>query len=267
MRRLVPVSVAGLLMVSVTAWAQEGAEPAERELVLILDASGSMDRLDANGVRLIDGAKQALLDLIDALPDDLQVGLWVYGHRYPNTDRLKGCTDTELIVPIGPLDRRAMNSAIQGIEVQGFTPIGLPLEKAARDFRSDGGAKAIVLVSDGEDTCAPPDPCEIARGLFETGVFMRIETVGLFLDEAAARSQLQCIADATGGNYHDAGTIDLLALELGDIIDDAMSGPEGFLFGGLTATPIHTCCPEGLLSTGVAGLMAIGGRFLLKRRR
>lgn len=44
--------------------------------------------------------------------------------------------------------------------------------------RPNAATKAIVLVSDGEDTCAPPDPCDIARTLFEQGIFVRIERAG-----------------------------------------------------------------------------------------
>jgi len=246
MRRFLPILVLALITISTGALAQETDDPPERALLLILDASGSMDRVDADGVRLIDGAKQALLDLLDSLPDDVLVGLRVYGHRHPNDDRAIGCTDTELVVPIGPLDRVAMGDAIESFDAKGFTPIGLSLSEAAGDFPPDAGTKAIVLVSDGEDTCAPPDPCDVARGLFAEGVFVRIETVGLVLDDAAARDQLQCIADATGGMYHDIGTIDILVNQLGGIAEAAIEGPQGLLLGGLTraqATELHTCCP------------------------
>ena len=121
----------------------------ERELLLILDASGSMARTDANGVRLIDGAKQALLALVDTLPDDVQVGLRVYGHRYPSTDQTNGCTDTELIVPIGELDRARLADEIGRFDALGYTPIGLSLNEAVDDFSPENETRAIVLVSDG----------------------------------------------------------------------------------------------------------------------
>lgn len=263
MRRIVPILA---LMLAVGASAPASARvddpPSDRALLLILDASGSMDRLDENGVRLIDGAKQALLDLMDGLPDDVLVGLRVYGHRYPNTDPVNGCTDTELVVPVGPLDRNVIADAIGNFDAMGFTPIGLSLQEAAQDFPPDVSTKAVVLVSDGEDTCAPPDPCEIAGELFSSGVFVRIETVGLVLGDDAARSQLQCIAEATGGAYHDVGTIDLLGQELGAIADAAIEGPIGFLLGGFTkaqATPLPTFWSDVEPSPEEDGMFLLGG--------
>ncbi|HJD79630.1 MAG TPA: hypothetical protein K8V93_11580, partial [Corynebacterium pollutisoli] len=76
---------------------------------------------------------------------------------------------------------------------------------------SQGGT--IVLVSDGIDTCAPPPVCEVAADLADRGVDIVINTVGFNVD-AAARAELQCIADAAGGTYADATDADTLADEL-----------------------------------------------------
>ncbi|MBT8192003.1 MAG: hypothetical protein KJP22_01255, partial [Acidimicrobiia bacterium] len=71
--RLVWTLVALLLLaLPVVASAQE--EPPEGAMLIILDASGSMNNVDEDGVPLIDKAKEAVLELIDALPDGMQVG-------------------------------------------------------------------------------------------------------------------------------------------------------------------------------------------------
>jgi hypothetical protein len=271
MRRFVLALIAILVVGSAPASAQIEDPPPERALLLILDASGSMDRSDADGVRLIDGAKQALLDLLDTIPDDVLVGLRVYGHQHPNDDPVRGCTDTELVVPIGPLDRAAMGSAIESFDAKGYTPIGLSLQEAADDFPPAVATKAIVLVSDGLDTCAPPDPCDVAQGLFAEGIFVRIETVGLVLDDTAARDQLQCIADSTGGTYHDIGTIDLLVQELSGIADAAVEGPIGLLLGGLTraqAAELHTCCGDAVPPADAEGtFLAESGEYRIPIRQ
>jgi len=224
MRSVWVVVVAGLLCLMSGVVASSAQEPEDGAVLLILDASGSMNGTDDNGVALIDGAKGALARLIGGLPEGSQVGLMVYGHRVPNDDRANGCRDTELVVPVGPLDRQGLLDAVDGVEAKGFTPIGRSLEEAAAALPDGRGT--VILVSDGEDTCAPPDPCEVAGTLLEQGVDVRVHTVGFFLaDDDPARSQLQCIADATDGTYHEVDAVEALAAELGALIHDAL--PEG----------------------------------------
>lgn len=196
---------------------REEAAEAQAPLVLVMDASGSMENADADGRTLLDGAKSALGDVVDALPDGTPTGLLVYGHRIPNTDRENGCRDTELIHPVEPLDREALRAAIDGFQAKGFTPIGRALEEAAAALPPEG-ERSIVLVSDGEDTCTPPDPCEVAEQLRADGVDLIINTVGLALgDDEAARDQLQCVAEAGGGEYRDAADAAELAETLADV--------------------------------------------------
>ncbi|MCB2224649.1 MAG: VWA domain-containing protein [Actinobacteria bacterium] len=201
----------------------EGGEYPAESVMLIMDASGSMNRTDPDGVPLIDGAKQALRVLVSALPDDAAVGLRVYGHRVDNSDKANGCLDTELVVPVGPLDRDAMTAAIDGYEARGWTPIGLSLREAAADL-PPAGRRTIVLVSDGIDTCAPPDPCEVAAELAAEGLALRIHTVGLFLDDPAAEEQLQCIAGAAGGEFRRADSIVDLVRDLTGIVASSLEG-------------------------------------------
>jgi len=188
-------------------------------MLIILDASGSMNRPDQDGTPYIDKAKDAILELVDSLPDDMLVGLRVYGHREPNTDRARGCQDTELIAPVAPLDRVAIRTAIEGIEASGYTPIGLSLQEAAADL-PEAGTRSIVLISDGEDTCAPPDPCQIAEELYGEQFDVRIESVGFLIDTgSAAEQQLRCIAEATGGTYTTVDRADALVAQLGEVTE------------------------------------------------
>ncbi len=185
------------------AAAQEDDE-ADPALLLIMDSSGSMNASDGGGGSKIQAAKEALTGVVNALPADSLVGLRVYGHRIPNTDEKRGCRDTELISPVGPLDRSGMRRQIRSFNAKGFTPIGLSLQKGARDLPAEG-ERTIVLVSDGIDTCAPPPPCEVAKRLSKQGVELRIDTVGFQVDPQARR-ELQCIARVAKGSYVDAGS-------------------------------------------------------------
>ena len=184
-----------------SAQTDDEAPPA---LLLILDSSGSMNASDGAGSTKIQGAKAALNGVVDALPEDSLVGLRVYGHRIPNTDKRRGCKDTELIAPVGPLDRGGMKQRIASFDAKGFTPIGLSLKKGAADLPATGD-RTIVLVSDGIDTCAPPPPCKVAKRLTKQGVDLRIDTVGFQVDPRA-RKELQCIARVAEGSYVDANS-------------------------------------------------------------
>jgi len=179
-----------------------------------------MNADDGHGRPKIEAAKGALRSVVDGLPAGAPVGLRVYGHRFPNTDKANGCRDTELVSPVRPVDPPALKAAIDSYRATGFTPIGYSLQEGAKDLPPEGD-RTIILVSDGEDTCAPPDPCQVARDLSAQGLHLKVETVGFQVDPAA-RAQLECIAQATGGSYRDAGDAAALADQLKQISTRAL---------------------------------------------
>lgn len=200
-RRIAAILAAGLLGVSVgaPAAAQEEETDEGPALLVILDASGSMQAQLGRSTRIA-AAKDALRQLIAALPDQSRVGLRLYGHRVPNTDKQRGCRDTQLVVPVKNLDRTALRKAIGGVRPRGFTPIGAALRAGVNDLPAEG-SRNIILISDGIDTCAPPRPAAFARRAKQQDV--RIDVVG-FRVGGDARRQLRDIASAGGGRYVDA---------------------------------------------------------------
>jgi hypothetical protein len=197
--------------------ADEGASPA---MVLVLDASGSMNESDGRGSTKIVAAKSAMKTIIGQLPKDLRVGLRVYGHRVPSRpDHAKACQDTELVAPVTTLDGPGLSAAVDRFAAKGETPIGLSLQKAAADLPA-GSAGSVVLVSDGEDSCAPPSPCDVAKKLKASGVKLTVDTVGLRVD-AKARAELTCIAQATGGTYTDVADTGQLTAKLSAVTEQA----------------------------------------------
>lgn len=218
------------------------------QLLVIMDVSGSMDRTDPSGTTLMDGARQAVRDFVGGVPDEVEVGLRLYGSEYAGDVEAQGCRDTRLAVPIAPASESGADivTAVERAKPTGFTPIGYSLTQAADDFTVDD-FRAIVLVSDGEDTCGTPAPCQAAKQLARGGIKVRIDTVGLFLqDNDAARKQLECIADATGGTYVPANDTAALTEQLSAVSSRAISsfratGEE--VVGGpaqTQATPIET---------------------------
>ncbi|PGH49407.1 VWA domain-containing protein [Streptomyces sp. Ru87] len=206
--------VAGDAEVTGTAKSPGAEEDAARSssLVMVLDSSGSMAGETGSGGTRIEAAREAVGTVVDALPDGYPTGLRVYG-----ADRAQGCDDTRLARPVEPLDRAGLKEAVAGVEPRGDTPIGLSLRKAAEDLPEPAGGPAgrrtILLVSDGEDNCGSPDPCEVAGQLGGEGVGLRIDAIG-FQVEGKAREQLECIAGAGNGRYYDAPDAEALARQL-----------------------------------------------------
>ncbi|MFF3055156.1 VWA domain-containing protein [Streptomyces sp. NPDC057909] len=188
------------------------AAPDNSSLVMVLDSSGSMADDDGTGRTRMETARSAVGTVVDGLPDHYPTGLWVYG-----ADRPRGCTDTRLLRPVQPLDRTAVKQAVAGVRPKGDTPIGPSLQKAAEDLPgpADGvmGTRTILLISDGEETCGTPQPCEVAERLGKGRAGLRIDTVG-FRVEGEAREQLECIAEAGNGRYYDAPDAKSLARQL-----------------------------------------------------
>jgi len=184
----------------------------DRSVLVILDGSDSMNEDAGDGGTRLDAAKAALGELIDAVPEGAQVGLRVYGNELSGVSRAQGCKDTNLVTPVGPLDREQFKAEVDALEGKGRTPIGRSLLKAPQDL-GPSGDRTVILVSDGGDNCAPPPPCEAARRIAQRGLKLSISVVGLQVNERVRR-QLECIAEAGGGTYVDARDPEALRREL-----------------------------------------------------
>lgn len=214
-------------LLSVTSAAAQGQEQGEDgALLVIMDISGSMAEDDGSGAPRIEGAQAAVEDLVDTVPDSTRIGLRVYGDQYAGDDQDEGCQDTRLAVPIGPVTSSGPQivSEIDDVAPLGFTPIGASLQAAADDF-TDEANRSIVLVSDGEDTCGEPRPCEVAEELTSAGINVRVDTIGLTIeDNPTAQRELECIAEATGGTYVEAADAGELSEQLTQVSTRAIQG-------------------------------------------
>ncbi|MFD4355499.1 VWA domain-containing protein [Nocardia sp. NPDC058518] len=193
----------GLLPLAVPAFAAP-SDTTYAPTMLVLDASGSMLAADPGGGTKMDAAKKAVRGFVASAPAAAKVGLSVYGTGTGSTDAEKaaGCRDVSVLEPADTIDKPALTTAVDEITPSGFTPIGTALRTAAGALPTEG-PRSIVLVSDGLDTCAPPDPCEVARELSAGGAEIVMHAIGFGVDDAS-RAQLTCIAETTGGTYTDA---------------------------------------------------------------
>ncbi|MEU5093571.1 VWA domain-containing protein [Streptomyces sp. NPDC020996] len=216
---LLAALTAGLAFPTAAAAGEPTGENAPK-VDLVLDVSGSMRTRDIDGGTRMAAAKQAFNEVLDATPEEVQLGIRTLGANYAGNDKRTGCKDTAQLYPVGPLDRTEAKTAVATLSPTGWTPIGPALLKAADDLGTDDGSKRIVLISDGEDTCAPLDPCEVAREIAAKGIGLTIDTLGL-VPNTKLRKQLSCIAEATGGTYTSVEHTDELTDKVNQLVDRA----------------------------------------------
>lgn len=202
-------------VLSVTLTSAAAAQPVGGQILFILDASSSMLAKDGGSTTRIDKAKQALKQTMANVPEGTQAGLRVYGATVPDNDKQNGCVDTQLAVAPAANNTAKINAALDNIEAKGWTLMGKALQESQNDFKGEG-PKTIVLLSDGIDTCSPPDACEVAKSLAVNGTQVKVNTLGLLVDNAA-KNQLTCISGASGGQYYDVNSTDKLAAALAEI--------------------------------------------------
>jgi Ca-activated chloride channel family protein len=213
--------------------------------VIVLDASKSMNEDAGNGGTRLDAAKKAVGTLVGRLPEGVPLGLRVYGSKVSEASRAEGCQDTELTVPVGPLDKTALTSTVNALQGKGRTPIGRSLLAVPDDLGAAEGQRSVVLITDGGDNCAPPDPCKAAAQVAKRGVDLSISVVGFQVNDRVQK-QLRCIAAAGGGSYVGVDDADKLGDELLALLSRAFRSyePAGTkVTGGPTreqAVPITT---------------------------
>jgi Mg-chelatase subunit ChlD len=120
-------------------------------IYIILDASGSMSRALGSTTRM-EAAKQEINKLVNYLPrsyPNLNVGFGTLGGRSSSS-----CAHYPTLIPMDGVDRERFPIVLQGILAVGGTPIAGALNDARPLFAQKSGEKIIILITDGEETCA-----------------------------------------------------------------------------------------------------------------
>ena len=180
---------------------------------IILDASNSMWGQLSGGSKM-DIAKQVLARIVAMIPEKTKVALRVYGSKAPVSRH--NCTDTQLLQPLVPLNRRDILTKIQGINPLGKTPIAYSLLQSMEDLTPSKGASVALLITDGMESC-DGDPVAAAKKLHTTGIKTKLHVIGYDVDDAGKQANLAGIAKAGGGRFFSAGS----SVELTDAIVEA----------------------------------------------
>jgi hypothetical protein len=183
--------------------AELGKQPppeTRKNLLIILDESGSMNLPLGKSTR-IGTARQVLRDVLNRVPDDFKVGLRLYGHRYGSRQK-ETCTDSELRIPIQPLNRADILKTIDATRPRGETPLVYSVLQAITDLKAAGGG-GVVLITDGEESCGG-NFAAAADAIKASGLDFRLNIVGFTLTGQQARQQLGALTASTGGHYYAA---------------------------------------------------------------
>lgn len=185
----------------------------------IFDCSGSMNQRDMDGSTRLEVALDVLGLRTRALPPSTNVGLRVYGHRLPSNDP-QSCADIQLLVPVVSGGREQILAALPDLEAQGMTPMSESITHAVDDlpWHDPDAQCSIILISDGEETCGD-DPCDVVDILVnEWNIDFTAHVIGYGVsDNPIALRQLRCIAEMTGGYFHEANSKQELLDALNDI--------------------------------------------------
>ena len=200
------IATALLLLAPIVAQA-EG-----QKAILVLDASGSMwGQID--GKPKIAIAREVIADVLKGWNPENEIGLVTYGHR-----RKGDCADIEALVPVGKLDAGKFNKAVADLNPKGKTPMTEAARQAAMLLKYTEEKATVILVSDGKETCAA-DPCAVAAELEKSGVDFTAHVIGFDVEEKEGVTQLQCMANQTGGEFLTAKNASDLKLALGKAVE------------------------------------------------
>ena len=186
------------------------------DFAVILDCSGSMKQKTKDGETKMAVAQRVVTDLIEAMPDGLEVTFILYGHKsVGNATDPRNCEVVEVVRPLGPLDAQGkgdLTALIAKLKPVGATPIALSLKTAGAELAQHDTFCGLLLITDGKETCNGDPVAEAAQLAQDLKITFGVNVVGF--DVGEDRDGLEKIAEAGNGRYFNADT----AEELSDVL-------------------------------------------------
>ena len=197
----------------------EQADPVQRTAMLVLDTSGSME---GSG---LEGAKTAAAAFLDALPDEVAVGLVTFS------------SSAQVSVPTtAPRDQ--VRQAVAGLVADGDTALYDATVLAVQNLPADG-VRNILLLTDGTDDGSAATIDAAAAAVRDSEVSLTAVSFGTQPEQTAA---LTTLADAGQGGVVAtdaaddlAGAFEQAAREIGDqvvidvVVPEELAGASGNL--------------------------------------
>jgi hypothetical protein len=186
-------------------------------VVVILDSSGSMaEKID--DVSKSDIAKKSIADFFAKMPQGVNTGLVVYGHKGSNStaDKELSCKGIEEVVRLGNNNYSSIISSMNAFSPKGWTPIAGSIDFAKNIFQKsgEGNKNYLILLSDGGESC-DGDPVLSAENLKIQLTGLKFIVIGFATDDQT-KNTLTDVAKFGGGEYLDASNASSIAQAFND---------------------------------------------------
>jgi hypothetical protein len=175
-------------------------------IFFLLDGSGRM-REELGDKERFQVAKEAIARIVEKLPDGAIVGLRVFGNTRLAID--PGAeTDTTLLVPPGPVNRRQMLSHMEALRVKGRSLLTFSLIQMMEDLRRMPATDemSVVLLVDGNDADRRADAAPAVGDLVSLRPGLKVHVVGFNTEDEEIVTRLKRMAANGGGAYIPATT-------------------------------------------------------------
>ncbi|MBU0586221.1 VWA domain-containing protein [Candidatus Micrarchaeota archaeon] len=182
--------ILGLLVLSSMVWA--------KPLLLIIDASGSMDDTLPSGQTKLETAKQVALETVDSYSDS--IALMVYTDCDSGGDPNSGAIS---VWTTFTMDKATLRNQIQGISASYSTPIANSIIEGTTYIKSVGNGAQMLVLTDGEETCGySSDVTTAVSSAQASGV--EVKVVGFALSASGEQTVSDSVTQG-GGKYYGAG--------------------------------------------------------------
>jgi len=193
------------------------------DFAIVLDCSGSMKDLTPEGETKMVAAKRVVTDLVQKMPDGLNVMFVIYGHEvFGSADDPRNCQAVKIARPLSRLDaagKSDLGRLIDGLRPTGATPIALSLRTAGAELARNNAFCGLVLITDGLETCHGDPVAEAATLAANSKLTFGVNVVG-FGVKAEENQILAQIAKAGRGKYYAANSSAELAKSIGAVFQD-----------------------------------------------
>jgi len=198
-----------LMAISLAIQLNAQNDKASSPIIFIYDASGSMwgEMQDKTKMEI---AAEVLTTSINTLPENQKIGFVAYGHR-----KKGDCKDVEFLVNLENGTKSKVNQSIKAIKPLGKTPLAYSALQVIEKLRQTKLKATIILVTDGIESCGG-SICDVIKAAKKEGIDFKLHIIGFGLINEDTK-QLECAAEAGGGNYYSAAD----AGALGDVLDNA----------------------------------------------